>query len=79
MTGFRESNLRALRGAPRGGSRVSRAQPVGEQLVASLVRFHHGNLLAALGRIEDAMEIYRDNVARSQRERQAYDLYGRTP
>ena len=47
-----------------------------EPLVASLVRFHHGNLLGALGRIDEAMAIYRENVARSQRERQAYDLYG---
>jgi DNA-binding CsgD family transcriptional regulator len=49
---------------------------VDEPLVASLLRAHHGNLLAALGRIVEAIEVYRFNVARSQRERQPYDLYG---
>jgi DNA-binding CsgD family transcriptional regulator len=55
---------------------VASIHAIDEPLVASLLRFHHGNLLAALGRIDEATEVYRFNVARSQRERQAYDLFG---
>jgi DNA-binding CsgD family transcriptional regulator len=49
---------------------------IDEPIVASLVRFHHGNLLAAVGRVDEAMAVHRFNVGRAQRERQAYDLHG---
>jgi DNA-binding CsgD family transcriptional regulator len=48
----------------------------GQPLAVSLLRFHQGQLLGALGRMDEAMAVCRESTALAQRQHQSYNLHG---